>query len=411
MFSFSHNSFLATLIVLTTGMNSFAAAEDAEPTTERRGILADALDFSKPPELPIIAAPSEQEIRNSIDQGVQFLMKIQNPNGSWGSATKTKGLNIYAPVPGAHDAFRTAVTSLCVSALLEVAPDNKDAMKAVDRAEVWLLEHLKDLRRATGDAIYNVWGHAYSIQALVRLWQRHADDRSHQNKLEEQIRKQFDMLTRYESVDGGWGYYDFRYQARKPTSSSISFVNGTVLVAMAEAKGIGVQPPARVVKRAIAATKRQQKKDFSYMYGEYLKYRPMLGINRPGGSLGRTQCCNLALRIWGDTNITDNVLKNWLYRLYVRNGWLGIGRKRPVPHESWFQVAGYFYYFGHYYAALSVDELQPADRQPYQKMLARLMIDLQEKNGCWWDYPLYNYHQQYGTAFALMTLKRCLKSQ
>ena len=42
--------------------------------------------------------------------------------------------------------------------------------------------------------------------------------------------------------------------------------------------------------------------------------------------------------IWGSDTITDNVVKNWLYRLYVRNGWLDIGRKRPIPHESWMQV-------------------------------------------------------------------------
>ena len=33
--------------------------------------------------------------------------------------------------------------------------------------------NLVDLRRATGMAIYNVWGHAYSIQALVRMHGRH----------------------------------------------------------------------------------------------------------------------------------------------------------------------------------------------------------------------------------------------
>ena len=78
----------------------------------------------------------------------------------------------------------------------------------------------------------------------------------------------------------------------------------------------------------------------------------MMGINRPGGSLGRSQACNLALRLWGDAKVTDQVLKDWLDRLITRNGWLDIGRKRPIPHESHFQVAGYFYYFGHYYATL-----------------------------------------------------------
>ncbi len=372
------------------------------------GILKDALDFSHPPVLPKIQAASESQIRGSIDRGVQFLIDDQNANGSWGSPTKTKGLNIYAPVPGAHHAFRAATTSLCISALIEVDSDDPDATKALDRSEAWLLEHLVDLRRATGEAIYNVWGHAYSIQALVRMHGRHAEDAEKQKQITKLIRLQFEMLTRYESVDGGWGYYDFRYQGNQPTSDSISFVNGAVLVAMAEAKKIGIDPPSRVVKRAIAATNRQRKPDFSYLYGEYLKYQPMRGINRPGGSLGRSQCCNAALRMWGDKTITDNVIKNWLYRLYVRNGWLDIGRKRPIPHESWMQVAGYFYYFGHYYGSECLTLLPAEDRPPYQAMLAKLILDRQEKNGSWWDYPLYDYHRPYGTGFALMTLNRCL---
>ena len=166
-----------------------------------------------------------------------------------------------------------------------------------------------------------------------------------------------------------------------------------------------------MTRRAIESTKLQQKPDKTYLYGEYLKYRPMMPINLPGGSLGRSQCCNVALRLWGDKGITDDVLKGWLDRLISRNGWLSMGRKRPIPHESYFQVAGYFYYFGHYYAARCVEELKAADRPFYQDHLAHIIMDLQEKDGSWWDYPLYNYHQQYGTAFALMTLQRCRKAK
>jgi hypothetical protein len=136
----------------------------------------------------------------------------------------------------------------------------------------------------------------------------------------------------------------------------------------------------------------------------------MMPINRPGGSLGRSQACNLALRVWGDTSIEDEVCKEWLDRLVTRNGWLDMGRKRPIPHESHFQVAGYFYYFGHYYAALTIPLLPRADRPFYQDHLANILLKHQEKDGSWWDYPLYNYHQQYGTAFALMSLKLCRHS-
>jgi hypothetical protein len=143
------------------------------------------------------------------------------------------------------------------------------------------------------------------------------------------------------------------------------------------------------------------------MYGEYLKWQPFHPINRPGGSLGRSQVCNLALRLHGDEMVTDEVVATWLNRLIARNGWLSIGRKRPVPHESYFAVAGYFYYYGHFYASHCI-ELLPSDQRPhFQQHLAHILIPLQEKDGSWWDYPLYNYHQQYGTAMAIMSLVRC----
>ena len=386
----------------------------------RPSTLAEPMNFAQRPTVPVVEKVERQAIVDAIIKGIDFMVGCQNENGSWGSATRTKDLNIYAPVPGAHHAFRAATTSLGISALAEMSEQLKGEMgeqraaqvdASLARAEAWLLEHLPNLRRAGGDAIYNVWGHAYSIQALVRLHRRHVGNQEHQAKLESLIRDQFDKLARYESVDGGWGYYDFRYQAKQPTSDSISFVGGTVLVAFHDAKSIGIEPTQRVVERAIAALKRQRKADFSYLYGEYLKYQPMRAINRPGGSLGRSQCCNLALRLWGDEAITDNVIEHWLVRLYLRNGWLDIGRKRPIPHEAWFQVAGYFYYYGHYYAALSLDQLPEETRPAYQNMLAKLIVPLQEKNGSWWDYPLYNYHEPYGTALALMTLVRCVPDQ
>ena len=360
------------------------------------------------PKLDPIEAYPPEEIRASIERGIQYLLRDQNDDGSWGSATRTKRLNIYAPIPGAHHAFRTGVTSLCVAALVEMQDDRPEVIEAIDKGEAWLIENLPRLRRATGDAIYNVWGHCYAITALVKLHERHAAEPDRQKELAALIHLQFDKLERYESVDGGWGYYDFRYQTRKPSSSSISFVNAAVLVAFYEAKQIGIDPPEKIVKRAIASTRRQLLPGFNYLYGEYLKMQPVRGINRPGGSLGRSQACNLALHLWGGTDVTIEVMDAWQHRLYSRNGWLDIGRKRPVPHESWFQVAGYFYYFGHYYAAKTFELLPPESRAEFRPHMTKLMFERQEKDGSWWDYPLYDYHQPYGTAYVLMILKRCL---
>jgi hypothetical protein len=376
---------------------AWAAADDAAKDRDTPA--------KPPPPEPVATAELEAAVR----RGVEFLVKSQNADGSWGGPERTKGLNIMATPPGSHHAFRAGTTALAVCGLIDAGIDTPEAKQAVERGEAWLLDRLPKLRRATPEELYNVWGHGYGIQALVRMHGRLPDDADRKKKIEDVIRGQYELLTRYESVDGGWGYYDFRVGAAKPSSDSTSFVNAAILVALHEAKQIGVEPPAKLVERAVAATQRQRLPGNSYLYGEELKYQPARGINRPGGSLGRSQACNVALRLWGDTTITEDVFKTWLDRLIVRNGWLSNGRKRPIPHEAPFQVAGYFYYFGHFYAALCIEQLKPDERPFYQDHLARLVMPLQEADGSWWDYPLYNYHQPYGTGFALMTLSRCRK--
>lgn len=353
---------------------------------------------------PLKEPPDDSAIRQAIQRGVDFMVARQNKDGSWGSPRNTKGLNIYAPTSESHRAFRLAVTALTVSALIEAGGKNPKTQAALARGEAYLLKHLPTLRRATADAIYNVWAHCYGIQALVRMRARLPKKRA---VIDAALRSQYDKLTRYASIDGGWGYYDFRAGTKQPASSSISFVNATALLAFHEAREAGVPPPERLALRAIAALKRQRLPDGSYLYGEYLKWRPRSGINRPGGSLGRSQACNLALRLWGDKVITDQVMIDWLDRLFARNEWLGMGRKRPVPHESWFAVAGYFYYYGHFYAAFCIEQLPPKERQRLRGHLAHTMLPLQERDGSWWDFPFYDYHQQYGTAMAVMTLHRC----
>ena len=359
-----------------------------------------------------IDPPSPEQLQKAIERGVDFLLQTQMEIGAWGSARKTKGLNIYAPVPGSHHAFRTAVTGLVISALLEAQPYLDDQRRkaideAVDRGQAWLLEHAGTLRRAEAEAIYNVWGHAYSIVALEQLYRRAEGDAALQDKLKLLVEYQVDMLARYSFINGGWSYYDTDAHTQRPGSSPFSFTTATVLIALKDAEKLGVEFPEKLAKEAMASLRRQRFPDFAYAYGEYLRMMPRLGINRPAGSLGRSQVCNLAMRMYGDRAVTDEVIEAWLNRLIARDGWLSIGRKRPIPHESYFQIAGYFYYYGYYYAAMCVEQLPEAERPHFQDHLAHILLPLQEKDGSWWDYPLYNYHQQWGTAMTVSALVRC----
>lgn len=391
------------------------------------------------PEPEPVTPPTPAEIKQSIERGVEFLLQSQLKLGAWGRSTTGKYYRIWSPVPEAHDAYRTATTSLAIMALVEARElfdgELRERIEAsLDRSQAWLLEHGKELRRSAPDqydnymgyALYNVWGHAYAIHAAVRLHQRADGDSALQAKLKELVEHQVERLSAGEFLNGGWGYYDTPFEDKygnpahprraklaRPTGSPISFTTATVLIALKQAEEeFGIQIPANMTKPAVASIERQRYPDFAYAYGEYLKYAPRMDINRPGGSLGRSQVCNLALRLYGDKLVTVEVLENWLNRLFARNGWLSMSRKRNYPgqspHFADFSVAGYFYYYGHFYASMCIDQLSEEERPFFQGQLAHVLLPLQESDGSWWDYILYDYHQQYGTAMAISSLVRCL---
>ena len=56
-----------------------------------------------------------------------------------------------------------------------------------------------------------------------------------------------------------------------------------------------------------------------------------------------------------------------------------------------------------------MDHVPQKDRARLQDHMATTIMKLQEKEGDWWDYPLYDYHRQYGTAMAVMILQKCLR--
>ena len=134
---------------------------------------------------------------------------------------------------------------------------------------------------------------------------------------------------------------------------------------------------------------------------------PQVEINRRNGSLARSQACNAALRAYGDVKITNQVISTWCSNFIEFEKWLDHGRKKPVPHESTFQISGYFYYYGVYYFTVAARNLPKDQQQQLAKGLARIILTRQEKDGSWWDYPLYDYQQAYGTGYALMALAWC----
>ena len=350
-----------------------------------------------------------EQVRASITRGVDFLVGYQNKDGSWGGPTRTKGLNIYAPVPGAHHAFRAGASGLALSGLVDSGDTRSETAAAIEKAAKWAEKDLPNLRRADPTTTYNIWGHAYGLRALIRLHDR-VTDPALKSRYKELAQEQVDLVNRYADVNGGWGYLDLfdRLATQKPSGITTSFSSATVLLAMQEgSEKLGLTLNEKVVAAALDSIKRQQFPDMTYAYSHSHILRPRADINRPAGSLARSQACNAALRALGREGITDEVITEWADRFLAREGFLSIARKRPRPHDIHFRISGYFYYYGIFYFTESVRFLPPEQQKPYAQKLAALIISRQEKDGSWWDYPLYDYHQPYGTGYCLMALAWC----
>ena len=140
-------------------------------------------------------------------------------------------------------------------------------------------------------------GRIHIFQTLHRMHET-ASATDEKKKIQEVMVQQVKMLQTYESIDGGWGYYDFNAQTKQPSGSSISFVNATGLVALKEANASGVRFN-QVSYPSIKCDQRQRLPDHSYLYGEYLKYGQGQESIDPPEVWAQFYACNYALRNMG----------------------------------------------------------------------------------------------------------------
>jgi hypothetical protein len=359
-----------------------------------------------------VAAPVAVRIDEAIRRAVAYLVQTQKKDGAWGSPASTLS-DIYAPFPGSQQGFQVAASSLALSGLLEaldcpqVAATAPEARRAVERATAWLLRR-HAVRRITADTLYNTWAHAYALEAFARLLEREKDADA-RSRLHEEARRALELLKRFEFVEGGWGYYNFDFKGRSPGPGSTSFTTATGLIALDMARRQGVEVPRALVDRGVSLVRKCERPDgaFTYSYDSILW--GTAGINKVKGSLARTPVCLEALARWG-REVDPRRFTRALEDLEQHGHFLLIARKYPIPHETWYQNSGYFCFYGYYYAAMLLDRVPAARRATFATQIAERLLPLQETDGSFWDYQLFNYHKPYGTGYVLATLALCRRA-
>lgn len=360
------------------------------------------------------AAPKPFKHQESLDSAVRWILDNQKKAGDWGYMMSRPRDIMLGSYNSLHVWGNTS-TALCLMGLLELEP-TEEINAALQRGYEYLID-APDTPRATERVLYNTWAHTYLVQALTRAMkdERFADLKP---RLRRRAEHELKRLLDHQSLDGGWGYYEFRERMVPPSGQySTSFLTGAALVALREAFSAGLNPRKLDVEGegeglrdhnvtiALDYLERMRSPNGAYAYSTGHEYSPMWDPNVPRGSLGRTQAGDNGLFTWNRT-ITQEELRKQLDNFFKDHLFLEIGRQRQYPHEAWYAVAPYYYYFGHYYAARNVLALPAEIRAEYAEKLADIIARTQDGDGSFWDYPLYGYHKAYGTGYGVIILAK-----
>jgi len=344
------------------------------------------------------------EVRESIDAATAYLLRTQNDDGSWGGSQRPAiGIDDFWSNPETHRSWTIATTGLVCMAMLQM-PASGEIDAAYENAIDYLLDTGMIKRPSEWDTD-NAWALVYAVQIFARAA---TDGRYDGTERGERIRflgqAYIDKLLTYQTPDGGWGYYDFEAHARRPAWAT-SFMTAAAVLGLIDAKAAGLQVPDERLAAAVRAVERCRLPNGAYAYSVSAVPNPgrATSINRVKGSLCRIQVGNLALLLSGRP-VSHEDLRTGLDQFFEHHRFLDIARKKPIPHESYYANSGYFYFFGHYYAAGVIEQLPPAERGPYWRKLEYEIIKTQESDGSMWDYYMNSYHRPYGVAFGLLCL-------
>ncbi len=369
-----------------------------------QGAASAAPAVAAPDDLPQTGGVGADEARTGVNRAVAWLIAQQNPDGSWGTST-VESLFEMQYSNASFYAWKLAGGAIATLALMgaEETPERRDAL---ERALRFVLEAERP-RRGNHWDIDNNWTALY----VTILLEQAARDRRFQgepwrSRIAARGAEYLGHLRDQQDPLGGWGYYEGPVVSRRPTWST-SFSTACVVPALVGAKELGWPVDPKMLQRAIEYVQRCALPNGAYEYD--LRPIPRISggesINDVKGSLGRIQVCGWARHRAGDPRATHETLREGLRRFFADHRFLDVARMKPIPHEAYYANAGYFYFFGHYYAALAIECLPEAEREPLHARLRAEILKAQGADGQCIDFVGSFYSYTYATGFAALALQ------
>ncbi len=344
-----------------------------------------------------------EQARAGLARALAWFVEEQHEDGTWGLFVPSDLMELGFAAESYYDWNLASNLIVCLALMeCEETPERRAALERGLRAA---LEKRLPIR---GDDWDNdaMWTALYGVVALSRAA---PDPRFQGAEWREAIgrrgRDYVEILVENQVIEGGWGYYDDPPYTHRPKWAT-SFSTACVIPALREAEKLGWLADARVHERATRYVASCALPNGAYEYD--LNPIPRLTggehINQVQGSLGRIQVCNWALSSAGVKRITPDRLREGVAAFFGEHRFLDAARLRPIPHEAYFANAGYFYFFGHYYAALAINLLPQAERESWHARLRPHLVKAQRENGSCTDFLEGRYDLLASTAFLALAL-------
>lgn len=378
-----------------------AAQQTGAPNAAPTGAAAQEKEIRTALDVPETMTPAQARV--SLERSLRFLVSSQNPDGSWAGSAPDSVMELGFS-PETYYTWQLAAIELALMALMQ-CEETPERRASLERGMEWFCATRLPARGSDWDVDY-MWPALYGVvcTTIAAVDPRFAGA-EWQRKIEARGRAFSEMLERNQTHEGGWGYYDDPPFTQRPKWAT-SFATAVVIDALAVAEQRGWIADKGVRTRAVEYVRGCALPGGAYEYDLNPVPRITGGehINNVKGSLGRIQICNWVLRRAQTPWVTDDKLREGLGQFFEHHRFLDVARMRPVPHEAYYANAGYFYFFGHYYCALAINELPPAEREAWHAKLRPHVAKCQYDDGSTGDFLHSGYDVLASTAYAAMAL-------
>ena len=347
--------------------------------------------------LPVAAAaePRSQLIDEAMDIAVEFLL-VGQQDGEWAYEGVYR---VNGKIPVGYRVGGAAIGGMAV--LRAPAGGNAQRIQqAVSRAAAVVIASIDDPRMSHEfEATYDVrgWGYTYGLSFLLSLRAsgRMPDDLAAGG--DAAIRFFIDGIEATAIPDsGGWNYA--RPGGFAAAGKSSSFMTAPTLQALFEASGQGFAVDRDVVRLAIDALEASRSVTGAIAYKGSATGQERVAVP---GAVGRMPAAEVTLYLAGRGQVSR--VRGAIDAFLVHWQWLERRRAKPGTHAGRYNIAPYYFYFAHYYAAQAVELLPDRDRAEYRRRVSDLLLATRSEDGTWND-RVFRQSAAYGTSVAVLSM-------